>query len=181
VTEAYLDSQSLAVGDVLTFRRKCGNQAGSLSTSPSPWELAGTVRGFPGTSCGRIRRASGYLRSHTTLKQLVDIVMSKKHRPERYLVALRAGADWGAARTEFAAWARRDSRRRGRGRAATFRPLFRAFLRNSLELEMAFHGRHPYKPESGSFCTAATLRGSRVSVPSERVVRADGRRLACCR
>src|SRR5207247_10471807 len=50
VTEGYLDSQSLAVGDVLTFIRDVRNETGQLQHITVTAGIGGTVRGLPGTS-----------------------------------------------------------------------------------------------------------------------------------
>jgi len=138
VTEAYLDSQSLAVGDVLTFRREMRNQAGVLEHVTVTVGIGGTVRGLPGTSAVGSGVPLAIYGSHTTLKQLVDIVMSQNIDPERYLVALRAGADPLAAkdgiRSLGASGIRVAEEEVGQLRSV---PLFRAFF-GFMELEMAF-------------------------------------------
>src|SRR5256714_5510613 len=138
VTEAYLDSQSLAVGDVLTFRREMRNQAGVLEHVTVTVGIGGTVRGLPGTSAVGSGVPLAVYGSHTTLKQLVDIVMSKNIDPERYLVALRAGADWGAAKDGIRSLGA-SGIRVAEAEVEQLRsvPLFRAFF-GFMELEMAF-------------------------------------------
>src|SRR5207247_1800656 len=50
VTEGYLDSQSLAVGDVLTFIRDVRNETGQLQHITVTAGIGGTVHGLPETS-----------------------------------------------------------------------------------------------------------------------------------
>src|SRR5437879_9167592 len=67
VTEAYLDSQSLAVGDVLTFRREMRKQAGVLEHVTVTVGSGGAVRGLPGTTAARSGGPRCVYASHTTL------------------------------------------------------------------------------------------------------------------
>jgi len=60
-----LASALLKVGDVLPLRR-------DMRSDPVNPVIGGTVRGLPGTSKGRIRRALGIYGSYETLKSLVD-------------------------------------------------------------------------------------------------------------
>src|SRR5437879_12528282 len=94
------------------------NQAGVLEHVTVTVGIGGTVRGLPGTSAVGSGVPLAIYGRHTTLKQLVDIVLSQNIDPERYLVALRAGADPLAAkqrqRGRPARGLRRAEDRRGR-------------------------------------------------------------------
>jgi len=115
--------------------------------------MAGRFVGSPETSAVGSGVPLAIYGSHTTLKQLVDIVMSKNIDPERYLVALRAGADWGAAKDGIRSLgASGISASPGQRSSSYFRPAVPSFLR--------IHGAgdgvswsSSLQPESGSFCT----------------------------
>ena len=131
VTEGYLASALLKVGDVLPLRR-------DMRSEPVNPVIGGTVRGLPGTSKVGSGVPLAIYGSYETLKSLVDTRGAGSPDPIRYLVALRTGADWHAAKEGI----------RGLG-ASTIRvaaeeveqlrsvPLFRAFF-GFMELEMAF-------------------------------------------
>src|SRR6266566_1786380 len=138
VTEGYLVSQSLAVGDVLTFRREVRNATGQLEHVTVTVGIGGTVRGLPGTSAVGSGVPLAIFGSYTTLKELVDIVMPKNIDPMRYLVDLRAGADWRAAKDGIRSLGASGIRVAGE-EVEQLRsvPLFRAFF-GFMELEMAF-------------------------------------------
>jgi putative ABC transport system permease protein len=138
VTEGYLDSQSLAVGDVLTFRRDVRNATGQLSHVTVTVGIGGTVRGLPGTSAVGSGVPLAVYGSYTTLKELVDIGGSQSTDPERYLVELRAGADWRAAKDGIRSLGA-SGIRVAVDEVEQLRsvPLFRAFF-GFMELEMAF-------------------------------------------
>lgn len=130
VTEGYLNSARLAVGDVLPLRR-------DMRSDPVNPVIGGTVRGLPGTSAVGSGVPLAIYGSYETLSQLVGSGAGASD-PVRYLVHLRAGADWRAAEEGI----------RGLG-ASEIRvaeeeveqlqsvPLFRAFF-GFMELEMAF-------------------------------------------
>jgi len=121
----------LKVGDVLPLRR-------DMRSEPVNPVIGGTVRGLPGTSKVGSGVPLGIYGSYETLKSLVDTRGAGSPDPIRYLVALRTGADWHAAKEGI----------RGLG-ASSIRvaaeeveqlrsvPLFRAFF-GFMELEMAF-------------------------------------------
>lgn len=131
VTEGYLDSALLAVGDVLPLRR-------DMRSDPVNPVIGGTVRGLPGTSRVGPGVPLAIYGSFETLRELLDLGGAENTDPVRYLVDLRAGADWRAAQEGI----------RGLG-ASGIRvadeeveqlrsvPLFRAFF-GFMELEMAF-------------------------------------------
>src|SRR5207253_3257871 len=101
VTEGYLDSQSLAVGDVLTFIRDVRNETGQLQHITVTAGIGGTVRGLPGTSAVGPGVPLAIYGSRGTLGELVGTGGSRVIDPERYLVQLRAGEDWRAARDKI--------------------------------------------------------------------------------
>src|SRR2546427_45097 len=83
VTEGYLVSQSLAVGDVVTFRREVRNATGQLEHVTVTVGIGGTVRGLPGTSAVGSGVPLAIYGSYTTLKELVDVVMPQNLDPMR--------------------------------------------------------------------------------------------------
>ena len=138
VTEGYLDSQSLAVGDVLTFIRDVRNETGQLRHITVTAGIGGTVRGLPGTSAVGPGVPLAIYGSRGTLGELVGTGGSRVIDPERYLVQLRAGEDWRAARDKIrslgASGIRVADEEVEQLRSV---PLFRAFF-GFMELEMAF-------------------------------------------
>lgn len=138
VTEGYLQSQHLAVGDVLTLRRDLRNANGSLQTVVINPTIEGTVRGLPGTSVVGSGVPLAIYGSYDTLGPLIDLARSKNIDPERYLVSLRGGADWRAAKEGIrllgASGIRVAEEEVEQLRSV---PLFRAFF-GFMELEIAF-------------------------------------------
>src|SRR5436309_8675565 len=138
VTEAYLASAHLAVGDGLSFTRKVRNEAGQLETVILNSEIGGTVRGLPGTSAVGSGVPLAIYGSYDTLRPLIDLARSQNIDPQRYLVDLRAGADWRTAeegiRSLGASGIRVAAEEVEQLRSV---PLFRAFF-GFMELEMAF-------------------------------------------
>jgi len=137
-TEAYLASAHLAVGDGLSFTRKVRNEAGQLETVILNSEIGGTVRGLPGTSVVGSGMPLAIYGSYDTLGPLIDLARSQNIDPQRYLVDLRAGADWRTAeegiRSLGASGIRVADEEVEQLRSV---PLFRAFF-GFMELEMAF-------------------------------------------
>jgi putative ABC transport system permease protein len=138
VTEGYLTSALLAVGDVLTLRRDMRNATGHLETVIINSRIGGTVRGLPGTSVVGSGVPLAIYGSYETLGPLIDLGESQNIDPERYLVDLHAGADWRTAKEGI--------RRLGASEIRVAEeeieqlrsvPLFRAFF-GFMELEMAF-------------------------------------------
>jgi len=134
VTEAYLARAYLAVGDVLTLRRNIHNENGSLERVVVNSRIGGTVRGLPGTSAVGSGVPLAIYGSYDTLGPLID----QNIDPQRYLVDLRAGADWRTAEEGI--------RRLGASGIHVAEeeveqlrsvPLFRAFF-GFMELELAF-------------------------------------------
>jgi len=138
VTEAYLASAHLAVGDGLSFTRKVRNETGQLQTVILNSEIGGTVRGLPGTSAVGSGVPLAIYGSYDTLRPLIDLARSQNIDPQRYLVDLRAGADWRTAeegiRSLGASGIRVAAEEVEQLRSV---PLFRAFF-GFMELEMAF-------------------------------------------
>src|SRR3989442_10265059 len=138
VTEAYLASAHLAVGDGLSFTRKVRNEAGQLETVILNSEIGGTVRGLPGTSAVGSGVPLAIYGSYDTLRPLIDLARSQNIDPQRYLVDLRPGADWRTAeegiRSLGATGIRVAAEEVEQLRSV---PLFRAFF-GFMELEMAF-------------------------------------------
>jgi len=138
VTEAYLASAHLAVGDGLSFTRKVRNEAGQLETVILNSEIGGTVRGLPGTSAVGSGVPLAIYGSYDTLRPLIDLARSQNIDPQRYLVDLRPGADWRTAeegiRSLGASGIRVAAEEVEQLRSV---PLFRAFF-GFMELEMAF-------------------------------------------
>ncbi len=134
VTEAYLASAYLAVGDVLTLRRNIHNENGSLEKVVVNSRIGGTVRGLPGTSAVESGVPLAIYGSYDTLGPLID----QNIDPQRYLVDLRAGADWRTAeegiRRLGASGIRVAEEEVEQLRSV---PLFRAFF-GFMELELAF-------------------------------------------
>ena len=128
----------LAVGDVLTFRREMRNQAGVLEHVTVTVGIGGTVRGLPGTSAVGSGVPLAIYGSYDTLGPLIDLARSQNIDPQRYLVDLRAGADWRTAeegiRSLGASGIRVAAEEVEQLRSV---PLFRAFF-GFMELEMAF-------------------------------------------
>src|SRR6266567_1513191 len=134
VTEAYLARAYLAVGDVLTLRRNIHNENGSLERVVVNSRIGGTVRGLPGTSAVGSGVPLAIYGSYDTLGPLID----QNIDPQRYLVDLRAGADWRTAEEGI--------RRLGASGIHVAEeeveqlrsvPLFRAFF-GFMELQLAF-------------------------------------------
>jgi putative ABC transport system permease protein len=138
VTEGYLHSAFLAVGDVLTLKRDIRNETGHLETVVVNARIGGTVRGLPGTSAVGPGVPLAIYGSYDTLGPLIDLGRSQNIDPERYLVDLRAGADWRTAeegiRRLGASGIRVAEEEVEQLRTV---PLFRAFF-GFMELELAF-------------------------------------------
>src|SRR5438093_680210 len=83
VTEGYLDSQSMAVGDVLTFIRDVRNETGQLQHITVTAGIGGTVRGLPGTSPVGPGVPLAIYGSRGTLGELVGTGGSRVIDPER--------------------------------------------------------------------------------------------------
>src|SRR6266540_4960711 len=138
VTEGWLHSAFLAVGDVLTLTRQVRDETGHLETVVINSRIGGTVRGLPGTSAVGSGVPLAVYGSYDTLGPLIDLARSQNIDPERYLVDLRAGADWRTAeegiRSLGASGIRVADEEVEQLRSV---PLFRAFF-GFMELEMAF-------------------------------------------
>ncbi len=138
VTEGYLHSAFLAVGDVLTLKRDMRNETGHLETVVINARIGATVRGLPGTSVVGPGVPLAIYGSYDTLGPLIDLARSQNIDPERYLVDLRAGADWRTAEEGIhslgASGIRVAEEEVEQLRSV---PLFRAFF-GFMELEMAF-------------------------------------------
>lgn len=138
VTEAYLQSAYLAVGDVLTLTRSLRNQTGYLQTVVVNLIIGGTVRGLPGTSVVGSGVPLAIYGSYDTLAPLIDLAKSQNIDPVRYLVSLRQGADWRAAQEGIrllgAGGIRVAQEEVDQLRSV---PLYRAFF-GFMELEIAF-------------------------------------------
>ena len=131
VTEGYLNKALLTVGDVLPLRR-------DMRSDPVNPVIGGTVRGLPGTSAVGSGVPLAIYGSHETLKALVDLGGAGNTDPVRYLVALRAGADWQGAKEELRVLGASDIRvAEEEVQQLRSAPLFRAFF-GFMELEMAF-------------------------------------------
>src|SRR6266581_4062333 len=138
VTEAYLHTAFLTVGDVLTLKRDVRNATGQLETVVVNTRIGGTVRGLPGTSAVGNGVPLAIYGSYDTLGPLIELARSQNVDPVRYLVDLRAGADWRTAeegiRSLGASGIRVAEEEVEQLRSV---PLFRAFF-GFMELEMAF-------------------------------------------
>src|SRR5213594_865394 len=138
VTEAYLHTAFLTVGDVLTLKRDVRNATGQLVTVVINSRIGGTVRGLPGTSAVGPGVPLAIYGSYDTLGPLIDLARSQNIDPQRYLIDLRAGADWRTAeegiRSLGASGIRVAAEEVEHLRSV---PLFRAFF-GFMELEMAF-------------------------------------------
>lgn len=138
VTEGYLQSAYLAVGDVLTLKRSLRNETGYLQTVVVNLKIGGTVRGLPGTSVVGSGVPLAIYGSYDSLGPLIDLARSQNIDPVRYLVDLREGADWRAAKEGIrllgASGIRVAEEEVGQLRSV---PLFRAFF-GFMELEIAF-------------------------------------------
>jgi putative ABC transport system permease protein len=138
VTEGYLDSAILAVGQTVTLTRELRNESGGLERVVVNARIGGTVRGLPGTSAVGSGVPLGIYGSFDTLRSLVDLENSANIIPERYLVDLRPGADWRAAKEgilDLGASGIRVAEEEVEQLRSV--PLFRAFF-GFMELEMAF-------------------------------------------
>lgn len=139
VTEGYLDSAFLTIGDVVPLRRAVRNETtGQLEQVQINPRIGGTVRGLPGTSVVGSGVPLAIYGSYDTLRELVDLGRSQNIDPERYIVDLHAGANWRAAKEGIrglgANGIRVAEEELERLRSV---PLFRAFF-GFMELEMAF-------------------------------------------
>src|SRR2546426_7572222 len=138
VTEGYLHSAFLEVGANVSFLRSIRNETGHLKWANVTATIGGTVRGLPGTSAVGSGVPLAIYGSYDTLRPLIDLARSQNIDPQRYLVDLRAGADWRTAeegiRSLGASGIRVAAEEVEQLRSV---PLFRAFF-GFMELEMAF-------------------------------------------
>ncbi len=138
VTEGYLHTAFLAVGDVLTLKRDVRNETGQLETVVVNTRIGGTVRGLPGTSAVGNGVPLAIYGSYDTLGPLIELARFQNIDPERYLVDLHAGADWRTAEEGIrglgAGGIRVEAEEVEQLRSV---PLFRAFF-GFMELEIAF-------------------------------------------
>jgi len=130
VTEGYLDTAFLVVGDGLSLKR-CGN------CTPVNTVIGGTVRGLPGTSAVGSGVPLAVYGSYDTLGVPTDWGSEKKD-PARYLVDLHAGVDWRTAKEGIRSLGASEIRvTEEEVEQLRSVPLFRAFF-GFMELEMAF-------------------------------------------
>lgn len=144
VTEAYLQSAFLAVGDRVVFDAPVYNGTNYTGTVPLNTTIGGTVRGLPGTGGGYISfgMPNTIYGSIETFGPLLTAPPSNPpgfpYGGERFLVALRPGADWRAAKADIIALGASNVLVAAEQiEQLRSNPVFRAFF-GFIELEMAF-------------------------------------------
>lgn len=141
VTESYLQSAFLAVGDTLRLDGTVFNETGSPRQVTVNTTIGGTVRGLPGfPSYYGYGTLSAVYGSFVTLGPLIGPPSSSSfsYGEERYLVDLAPGADWRTAKDGILALGV-PGVQVAEEQIAQLRsnPVFRAFF-GFIELEMAF-------------------------------------------
>ena len=141
VTETYLQNAFLAVGDRIPLQAPVYNGT-SYSTVTVNTTIGGTVRGLPGTGSYGFGLPNAIYGSADTFGPLLGSDQSLPPQfpryGERYLVALRAGADWRTAKADITALgASSVSVAAEQIEQLRSNPVFRAFF-GFIELEMAF-------------------------------------------
>ena len=144
VTETYLQNAFLAVGDRLRFEAPAYNGSNYTGTTVVNTTIGGTVRGLPGTGNYGFSMPSAIYGSAETFGPLLAAQPSPSGPPfpgyggQRFLVALRPGADWRAAKADIIALgASSVSVAAEQIEQLRSNPVFRAFF-GFIELEMAF-------------------------------------------
>ena len=144
VTETYLQNAFVAIGDRLRFETSIYNGTNYTGTAIVNTTIGGTVRGLPGTTYYGFGMPSAIYGSAETFGPLLSPQPSPPGPPlpgyggQRFLVALRSGADWRTAKADIIALgasgvlvaAEQIEQLRSN-------PVFRAFF-GFIELEMAF-------------------------------------------
>src|SRR3989449_896065 len=141
VTETYLQNAFLAVGDGIPLQASVFN-GNDYTTVTVNTTIGGTVRGLPGTAYYGFGLPNAIYGSAETFGPLLgsDNTGSPQipRSEERYLVALRAGADWRTAKADITALgASSVSVAAEQIEQLRSNPVFRAFF-GFIELEMAF-------------------------------------------
>ena len=142
VTEAYLQNGFFAVGDRLPLQGPVFNGTNLTGTVAVNTTIGGTVRGLPGTAYYPFSVPAAIYGSIETLQPFIG---SQPPSPpgfpgygERFLVALRPGADWRTAKAGIVALgASGVSVAAEQIEQLHSDPVFRAFF-GFIELEMAF-------------------------------------------
>ena len=136
VTETYLRNAYLAVGDRLRFEGSVydGTTYNSVTLNTT---IGGTVRGLPGTSYYGFGMPLAVYGSLDTMGPLLAGEYPR-YGGDRFLVALRANADWRAAKTNIVALGASNVQVAAEQiEQLRSNPVFRAFF-GFIELEMAF-------------------------------------------
>jgi len=140
VTETYLRNAYLAVGDRLRFEGGVYNGTNYTGTVTVNTTIGGTVRGLPGTTYygfgfGMPQVVYGSL---DTMGPLLAGQPYPGYGGDRFLVALRANADWRAAKADVLALGASNVQVAAEQiEQLRSNPVFRAFF-GFIELEMAF-------------------------------------------
>jgi len=137
VTETYLRNAYLAVGDRLRFDGSVFNGT-TYNTVTVNTTIGGTVRGLPGTIYYRFGMPQTIYGSLDTMGPLLAGEPYRGYGADRFLVALRASADWRAAKTHIVALGASNVQVAAEQiEQLRSNPVFRAFF-GFIELEMAF-------------------------------------------
>ncbi len=139
VTESYLQNAYLAVGDRIRFETPAYNGTNYTGTVTVNTTIGGTVRGLPGTSYYSFGLPNAIYGSVDTMRTLLEAQSQlPSYGSERFLVALRPGADWRAAKADIVALGASGlSVAAEQVEQLRTNPVFRAFF-GFMELEMAF-------------------------------------------
>lgn len=137
-TEAYLREAFLAVGDRLTFRVDEYNDTGFQGTLFVNVTIGGTVRGLPGTGFFGFGLPTAIYGSLETMRPILEFQSQPYYGSDRYLVDLKAGADWRSAKEGILALGAFDIQVAAEQlEALRSNPVFRALF-GFIEMEIAF-------------------------------------------
>ena len=138
VTEAYLRNAYLAVGDRLRLEGSVYNGMNYTGTVIVNTTIGGTVRGLPGTTYYGFGMPQTIYGSLDTMGPLLDGQPYRGYGADRFLIALRANADWRAAKADIVALGASNVQVAAEQiEQLRSNPVFRAFF-GFIELEMAF-------------------------------------------
>ena len=138
VTEKYLQDAFLAVGDRLRFEASVYNGTNYTGMVIVNTTIGGTVRGLPGTTYYGFGMPQAVYGSLDTMGPLLEGQPYRGYGGDRFLVALRADADWQAAKADIAALGASNVQVAAEQiEQLRSNPVFRAFF-GFIELEMAF-------------------------------------------
>ncbi len=140
VTETYLRNAFLEVGDRLAFQVGVYNGTNYTGTITVNTTIGGTVRGLPGTGYYPYGTPSAIYGSPDTMGPMLAAQPAQPFPSggDRFLVALRPGTDWRAAKADILALGATDVQVTAEQiEQLRSNPVFRAFF-GFIELEMAF-------------------------------------------